>query len=63
MRIAIDGTASAGKGTLAKLIAKRLNFSYIDTGALYRGVALMAQIEGVDWEASAWSAIFGILGR
>ena len=52
MRIAIDGTASAGKGTLAKLIAKRLNFSYIDTGALYRGVALMAQIEGVDWEAA-----------
>ena len=49
MRIAIDGTASAGKGTLALLVAKRLNYAYIDTGALYRGVALFAKRSGIDW--------------
>ncbi|MEC7984493.1 MAG: (d)CMP kinase [Myxococcota bacterium] len=52
MRIAIDGTASAGKGTLAKRLAEKLNYSYIDTGALYRGVALMAKKHGIDWYAA-----------
>lgn len=40
MIIAIDGSAASGKGTLAKALAKHLNFDYLDTGALYRVVAL-----------------------
>ena len=38
--IAIDGPAGAGKSTIAKIIAKELNINYIDTGAMYRAVAL-----------------------
>lgn len=38
--IAIDGPAGAGKSTIAKLLAKRLNIIYVDTGAMYRAVAL-----------------------
>ena len=38
--IAIDGPAGSGKGTIAKLIAKRLGLTYIDTGATYRSIAL-----------------------
>ena len=41
--IAIDGPAGAGKSTIAKIIAKELNINYIDTGAMYRAVALMAE--------------------
>lgn len=40
--IAIDGTSSTGKSTLAKLIAKELGYVYVDTGAMYRTVALFA---------------------
>ena len=40
INIAIDGTSSTGKSTLAKLIAKKLNYIYIDSGAMYRAVAL-----------------------
>jgi CMP/dCMP kinase len=40
--VAIDGPAGSGKSTVAKLLAKRLGFTHIDTGALYRGVALIA---------------------
>ncbi|MGL5900650.1 MAG: (d)CMP kinase, partial [Lactobacillaceae bacterium] len=36
MQIAIDGPASAGKSTVAKIIAQKLGFTYIDTGAMYR---------------------------
>ncbi|GAQ00332.1 cytidylate kinase [Companilactobacillus farciminis] len=43
MQIAIDGPASAGKSTIAKLIAKNLNFVYCDTGAMYRTVTLLAK--------------------
>lgn len=46
--IAIDGPAGAGKSTLALRIADRLSFLYIDTGAMYRAVALMAERSGVD---------------
>ena len=49
MRIAIDGTAAAGKGTLAKRLAGELSYSYIDTGALYRGVAFVAQQREIPW--------------
>ena len=38
--IAIDGPAGAGKSTIAKLAAKRLGFVYVDTGAMYRTIAL-----------------------
>lgn len=42
MQIAIDGPASAGKSTVAKLIATRLGYIYCDTGAMYRVVTLLA---------------------
>ena len=38
--IAIDGPAGAGKSTVAKKLAKKLNFIYIDTGAMYRAMGL-----------------------
>lgn len=40
--VAIDGPAGSGKGTIAKLIADKLNLIYVDTGAMYRAVALKA---------------------
>ncbi|PIQ99290.1 MAG: cytidylate kinase [Nitrospinae bacterium CG11_big_fil_rev_8_21_14_0_20_45_15] len=48
MIIAIDGPAGSGKSTAAKIIAQRLNFRYIDTGAMYRAVALSAQRKNAD---------------
>lgn len=45
--IALDGPAGAGKSTIAKIIAKRLNLPYLDTGAMYRAMALCALSEGV----------------
>ena len=41
--VAIDGPAGAGKSTIAKLVAKEFNLMYINTGAMYRAVALKAQ--------------------
>jgi CMP/dCMP kinase len=46
--IAIDGPSGAGKSTLAKRLAKELGFIYLDTGALYRALALKVLREGVD---------------
>ncbi len=46
--IAIDGPAGAGKSTVAKSVAKSLGLVYIDTGAMYRSVALYAKEQGVD---------------
>ncbi len=46
--ITIDGPAGAGKSTVAKLLARRLGYSLLDTGAIYRSVAWIAQQEGVD---------------
>ena len=46
--IAIDGPSGSGKGTIAKEIAKRLGYTYIDTGAMYRCVALISLRENVD---------------
>jgi CMP/dCMP kinase len=43
--IAIDGHSSAGKSTMAKALAKELNYFYIDSGAMYRGVTLFAMKE------------------
>jgi cytidylate kinase len=46
--IAIDGPAGAGKSTVAKALAKRLGLEYLDTGAMYRGVAFAALRRGID---------------
>src|SRR5690349_11869109 len=43
MVIAIDGPAGAGKSTVARAVARELGFTYLDTGAMYRAVALAAQ--------------------
>lgn len=48
--IAIDGPAGAGKSTVARLVAKRLGYLYIDTGAMYRAVTLKALRYGMDLE-------------
>ncbi|MBA2262254.1 MAG: (d)CMP kinase, partial [Solirubrobacterales bacterium] len=45
MRIAIDGPAGAGKSTVARAVAAALGFTYLDTGAMYRAVAL-AELRG-----------------
>ena len=45
--IAIDGPASSGKSTLAQEVARRLGFVFLDTGALYRAVALALLSSGV----------------
>lgn len=50
--IAIDGPAGAGKSTIAKLIAKKLGYIYVDTGAMYRAMALYLLREGVDKESA-----------
>lgn len=46
--IAIDGPAGAGKSTIAKKVAQKLGFIYVDTGAMYRAIALYLLREGVD---------------
>jgi CMP/dCMP kinase len=46
--VAIDGPSGAGKSTIAKRLAARLGFIYIDTGAMYRAVALWAVRQGID---------------
>ena len=46
--IAIDGPAGAGKSTIAKMVAKKLNFIYVDTGAMYRAIALYLLRSGID---------------
>lgn len=47
-QIAIDGPAGAGKSTIAKEVARRLGFMYVDTGAMYRTIALECIRSGVD---------------
>jgi cytidylate kinase len=46
MVIAIDGPAGAGKSTVARAVARELGFTYLDTGAMYRAVALASQADG-----------------
>lgn len=48
MRVAIDGPAGAGKSSIAKAVAKKLGFVYIDTGAMYRAVAVYAIEKGIE---------------
>ena len=59
MIITIDGPAASGKGTVAKGIAERLGIEYLDTGAMYRAIALAAIRRGVAFEDR--SAVAGFL--
>ena len=51
--IAIDGPAGAGKSSVAKAVARALGFTYVDTGALYRTIALYMIESGADLEDPA----------
>src|SRR5262245_27755952 len=51
MIVAIDGPAGSGKSTVARKLAARLGFSYLDSGALYRAVTLAALDQGVDLDS------------
>ena len=48
MVIAIDGPAGAGKSTVARALAERLGFRYLDTGAMYRALTWLAMKRGLD---------------
>ena len=50
LTIAIDGPAAAGKSTIAKIIAKKYGYTYIDTGAMYRCVAYYTKQKNIDWQ-------------
>jgi len=47
LKIAIDGPGGAGKSTLARALAKKLDFAYVDTGAIYRTVGFAARAKGI----------------
>src|SRR5690606_34978122 len=53
MIVAIDGPAGAGKSTVTRALAKRLGFRFLDTGAMYRAVALAAMRRGASWDDAA----------
>lgn len=55
--IAIDGPAGAGKSTVAKLAAQKLNYNYIDTGAMYRAVAWQTLQQGIEPSDQAIAAL------
>ncbi|HJV64154.1 MAG TPA: (d)CMP kinase [Geomonas sp.] len=59
--VAIDGPSGAGKSSLTKLLAKRLGYIHIDTGAMFRAVALMAKREGIGCDDDA--ALAALCGR
>jgi cytidylate kinase len=63
MVIAIDGPAGAGKSTVARAVAERLGYTYLDTGAMYRCVALLANEHGGDAAAIAEAATFELGDR
>ncbi len=50
MIITIDGPAGAGKSSVARALARRLGFRFLDTGAMYRAVALAGLRRGLDWD-------------
>jgi CMP/dCMP kinase len=50
MIVTIDGPAGGGKSTVARALARRLGFCFLDTGAMYRAVALAGLRRGMDWD-------------
>src|SRR3954471_18982802 len=54
--VTIDGPAGAGKSSVAKLLARRLGYRLLGTGAIYRAVALTAREHGVAWDEGAGCA-------
>lgn len=56
--ITIDGPAAAGKGTLARALAAHLGYDHLDTGGLYRAVALLVRVYGANPEDAATCAIY-----
>jgi cytidylate kinase len=60
--IAIDGPSGSGKTTVAKSVAKELGFHYLDTGALYRAIALALRMEGIEPEDTD-DTIVKVLGQ
>lgn len=61
--VAIDGPAGAGKSSVAKQVARAKNFLYVDTGAMYRAVALKALRSGMDLENEAAMADLAVGAR
>ncbi len=59
--IAIDGPAAAGKSTIAKIVAKKLGYVYIDTGAMYRCVTWYALSKGIDCQDE--KAVCALIGE
>jgi len=59
--IAVDGPGSSGKGTVARAVARTLGYAYVDTGAMYRAVALVALRHGIDWDDA--DAVAELAGR
>jgi cytidylate kinase len=59
--VAIDGPAGAGKSSVSKLLARRLGFTFVDTGAIYRAVALSARRQSIGYDQDA--ALAELLGR
>ena len=56
--VTIDGPAGAGKSTVARLLAQKLNYRYLDTGAMYRTAALLGLRNRVDWnDEEAFAAL------
>ena len=51
--IAIDGPAGSGKSTISKILATKLGYEHIDTGAMYRAITLKALRLGIDLEDEA----------
>ncbi|MEP6653232.1 MAG: (d)CMP kinase [Myxococcales bacterium] len=51
--VAIDGPAGAGKSTVARMLADRLGYDLLDTGAIYRTLALLSSRQGVSWDDGA----------
>lgn len=60
MIVAIDGPSGAGKSTVAKAVARKLGFSCLDTGAMYRAIAWKALADGIDLENEE---ALGVLAR
>tara|TARA_B110001469_G_C9613459_1_gene305258 strand:- start:515 stop:1204 length:690 start_codon:yes stop_codon:yes gene_type:complete len=61
--IAIDGYSSCGKSTIARALAKRLNYVFVDTGAMYRGVSLYILRNNIDWQNSSEKEVESILDK